>query len=53
MQETFRALIEAMGGEVVVADADDGAGLRHRRRRHDHPRAGRRAHGRDPDDVGA
>ena len=40
MQETFRALIAEMGGEVFVADAHEGAGLRHRERRLDHPRTG-------------
>ena len=31
MQETFRALIAEMGGTSFGADADEGAGLRHRR----------------------
>ncbi len=52
MQETFRSLIVAMGGTPYVADADARAGLRSRRGRHDHPRAGRRAHGQRSEDVG-
>ncbi len=52
MQETFRTLIAEMGGQVLD-DADEGAGLRHRHRRLDHPRARRRAHGQRPEDERA
>ena len=52
MQETFRALIVAMGGTPSSPMPTQRAELRARRGRHDHPRAGRRAHGQRSQDVG-
>ena len=52
MQETFRSLIVAMGGDADVADAVARSELRTRRGRNDHPRARRRAHGRGSNEVG-
>ena len=53
MQETFRALIDRDGRHGVSPDADREERLRHRARRADHPRAGRDAHGRLAEHLGA
>ncbi len=53
MQQTFRGLIEAMGGEVFDSMPVKERGLRHRRRRDDHPRARWHQDGCRSGDVGA